>query len=189
MLTQTRARARSLAHTHANNVPWQGEFLHELLLLVKFLKLYRTIHHQFEIWDTAGQERFDSLSSFYCRGARAAIICYDLTDRSSFDCIQSKWIKKVVEEAEQGCHMCLVGTKVDLVNEQLAQRAVRKEEVDALAAKHKAHSFETSAKQGSGVGEIFQCIVEGFQARVQAVDDGRRQGLATGATHKQGGCC
>jgi Ras-related protein Rab-24 len=139
--------------------------------------------------DTAGQERFDSLSSFYCRGARAAIICYDLTDRSSFDCIQSKWIKKVVEEAEQGCHMCLVGTKVDLVNEQLAQRAVRKEEVDALAAKHKAHSFETSAKQGSGVGEIFQCIVEGFQARVQAVDDGRRQGLATGATHKQGGCC
>ena len=95
----------------------------------------------------------------------------------------------MVEEAEQGCHMCLVGTKVDLVNAQLAQRAVRKEEVDALAAKHKAHSFETSAKQGSGVGEIFQSIVEGFQARVQAVDDGRRQGLATGATHKQGGCC
>ena len=34
------------------------------------------------IWDTAGQERFDSLSSFYCRGARAAIICYDVTDRA-----------------------------------------------------------------------------------------------------------
>lgn len=33
------------------------------------------------IWDTAGQERFDSLSSFYCRGARAAIICFDLTDK------------------------------------------------------------------------------------------------------------
>ena len=67
----------------------------------------------------------------------------------------------MVEEAEQGCHMCLVGTKVDLVNEQLAQRA-EEEEVDALAAKHK-RSFETSAKV-SGVG-IFQRIVEGFQAR------------------------
>jgi small GTP-binding protein len=33
------------------------------------------------IWDTAGQERFDSLSSFYCRGARAAVICFDLTNR------------------------------------------------------------------------------------------------------------
>ena len=47
------------------------------------------------IWDTAGQERFDSLSSFYCRGARAAIICFDLTDRASFEIIQTKWIKKV----------------------------------------------------------------------------------------------
>ena len=41
------------------------------------------------------QERFDSLSSFYCRGARAAIICFDLTDRASFEIIQTKWIKKV----------------------------------------------------------------------------------------------
>ena len=46
------------------------------------------------IWDTAGQERFDSLSSFYCRGARAAIICFDLTDRASFECLQQKWIRK-----------------------------------------------------------------------------------------------
>lgn len=52
------------------------------------------------IWDTAGQERFDSLSSFYCRGARAAIICFDLTDRASYDCLHTKWIRKVTEEAE-----------------------------------------------------------------------------------------
>ena len=45
--------------------------------------------------DTAGQERFDSLSSFYCRGARAAIICFDLTDRASFESLSTKWIKKV----------------------------------------------------------------------------------------------
>ena len=45
--------------------------------------------------DTAGQERFDSLSSFYCSGARAAIICFDLTDRASFESLSTKWIKKV----------------------------------------------------------------------------------------------
>jgi len=28
------------------------------------------------IWDTAGEERFDALTSFYCRGSRAAVICY-----------------------------------------------------------------------------------------------------------------
>ena len=67
------------------------------------------------IWDTAGQERFDSLSSFYCRGARAAIICFDLTDRASFEVLQHKWIRKVTAEAEAGCHICLVATKLDMV--------------------------------------------------------------------------
>lgn len=98
------------------------------------------------IWDTAGQERFDSLSSFYCRGARAAIICFDLTDRASFECLQTKWVKKVTEEAELGCHICIVGTKLDLIQAQMASRAVPKEEVEALAVRHNAHVFETSAK-------------------------------------------
>ena len=142
------------------------------------------------IWDTAGQERFDSLSSFYCRGARAAIICFDLTDRSSFDCLQSKWIKKVTEDAEQGCHICLVGTKLDLVQAQVASRMVRKEEVDELAAKYHADVFETSAKAGTGVGDIFARVVEHFHSRVQ-VDAGRQGGvqMGGGAQKKEGGCC
>ena len=144
------------------------------------------------IWDTAGQERFDSLSSFYCRGARAAIICYDLTDRSSFDCLQSKWIRKVAEEAEAGCHLCIVGTKLDLVQEGKARRAVRVDEVEALAAKHRAHLFETSAKQGDGVGDIFACIVAQFHQRV-ASDGGSggalSSGVAVGGAAHRSGCC
>jgi GTPase SAR1 family protein len=41
--------------------------------------------------------------------------------------LQNKWIKKVLEEAEQGCHICLVGTKLDLVQAGMASRAVAKE--------------------------------------------------------------
>jgi len=143
------------------------------------------------IWDTAGQERFDSLSSFYCRGARAAIICFDLTDRTSFECLQNKWIKKVTEEAEAGCHICLVGTKFDLIQAQQNLRAVRQEEVQALAAKHSAHVFETSAKVGTGVGEIFERIVEQFHARVQTGDGdrGQRGQNLGGAQQKPNGCC
>ena len=55
----------------------------------------------------------------------------------------------------------------DLVQMQIATRAVRKEEVDALAAKHHADVFETSAKAGQGVGDIFQCIVTHYQNRVR----------------------
>mmetsp|Transcript_17978 Transcript_17978/g.43012 ORF Transcript_17978/g.43012 Transcript_17978/m.43012 type:complete len:122 (-) Transcript_17978:593-958(-) len=85
---------------------------------------------------------------------------------SSFECLQNKWIKKVTEEAEQGCHICLVGTKLDLIQSQPGLRAVRQDEVLGLAAKYNAHVFETSAKVGQGVGEIFDRIVEQFHARV-----------------------
>ena len=140
------------------------------------------------IWDTAGQERFDSLSSFYCRGARAAIICFDLTDRASFECLQTKWIRKVNDEAEQGCHMCIVGTKLDLIQAGQATRAVRTEEVEALAQAHKAHVFETSAKQGEGVAPIFECIVQQYLARV-AVGGGGGRGLPTSADADKRKCC
>ena len=56
-------------------------------------------------------DAFTRARSFYCRGARAAIICFDLTDKASFDSLSTKWIRKVVEEAEPGCHICIVGTK------------------------------------------------------------------------------
>ena len=63
------------------------------------------------IWDTAGAERFDSLSSFYCRGARAAICCYDMTDKESFTALSTRWIRKVIEQGEEGCHIVICGTK------------------------------------------------------------------------------
>ena len=143
------------------------------------------------IWDTAGQERFDSLSSFYCRGARAAIICYDLTDRQSFECLQQKWIRKVTDEAEAGCHICIVGTKLDLVQAGAASRAVRAEEVEALAAKHRAHVFEASAKQGEGVGEVFATIVSQHHARANADGGGGggRGGLSVNIQREKSGCC
>ena len=139
--------------------------------------------------DTAGQERFDSLSSFYCRGARAAIICFDLTDRASFESLSTKWIKKVTEEAEAGCHICIVGTKADLIASGAATRAVKQEEVDALAAKHRADVFQTSAKtEAGGVGEIFSCIVAKHNSRAAAESGGNsRAGLNPPAT--KSGCC
>jgi len=36
---------------------------------------------KFEIWDTAGQERYHSLAPMYYRGAAAAIVVYDITNK------------------------------------------------------------------------------------------------------------
>ena len=37
-----------------------------------------------EVWDTAGQERYRSITSSYYKGARGAIIVYDITNDDSF---------------------------------------------------------------------------------------------------------
>ena len=39
---------------------------------------------KFEIWDTAGQEKFHCLVPMYYRGAKAAIIVYDITKHVSY---------------------------------------------------------------------------------------------------------
>ncbi|KAG2455277.1 FGFR4 factor, partial [Polypterus senegalus] len=46
------------------------------------------------IWDTAGSERYEAMSRIYYRGAKAAIVCYDLTDSSSFLRVKF-WVKEL----------------------------------------------------------------------------------------------
>ncbi len=65
------------------------------------------------IWDTAGQEAYRSLVTFYIRRAQAAIICYDLGDRSSWRTV-GYWCC-LLHDQEPGCRIYFVGTKKDLI--------------------------------------------------------------------------
>ena len=51
-----------------------------------------------QIWDTSGQERFRAICSAHFRRAVGAIIVFDLTNRGSFDAVES-WRNNVVEQA------------------------------------------------------------------------------------------
>ena len=47
-----------------------------------------------KIWDTAGQERYRSLAPMYYRGAKAAVVVYDITNEDTFKGAKS-WVKEL----------------------------------------------------------------------------------------------
>jgi small GTP-binding protein len=110
-----------------------------------------------QIWDTAGQERFKSITSAYYRGADVAIICYDITNRKSFDNLEI-WINDINKKVNLNNLSCLtiVGCKCDLED----HRVVTQSEGREFALKHHAQFFETSSKTNVGIDDMFYCIID-----------------------------
>ncbi|XP_069507602.1 ras-related protein Rab-24 [Ambystoma mexicanum] len=112
------------------------------------------------IWDTAGSERYEAMSRIYYRGARAAVVCYDLTDSSSFQRVKF-WVNEL-NSCEEHCRIYLCGTKSDLVESDKGRRQVDFHDVQDFAEEIKAEVFETSSKTGQSVDELFQKIAEDY---------------------------
>jgi len=121
--------------------------------LTKTLELEKGVIRM-ELWDTAGQERYRALAPMYYRGAAAAVIMYDITDEYSYESA-----KRWMNELESRCDniiMVLVGNKIDLEPRREVNAGVAKQ----YAKNHDALYFETSAKTGVGIEEVFQTIAE-----------------------------
>ncbi|NXD13303.1 RAB24 protein, partial [Nothocercus nigrocapillus] len=110
--------------------------------------------------DTAGSERYEAMSRIYYRGARAAVVCYDLTDSSSFQ--RAKFWVNELQNFEENCRIYLCGTKSDLLEEDRRKRGVDFHDVQDYADEIKAELFETSSKTGQSVDELFQKVAEDF---------------------------
>ena len=84
-----------------------------------------------QIWDTAGQERFRSISKLYYRGAHAAVLCYDITSKRSFD-EMGVWLRELKDKGGSGSGsneseetiLHIVGTKSDIVAVDPSKREV-----------------------------------------------------------------
>jgi Ras-related protein Rab-5C len=133
----------------------------------------RTI--KFEIWDTAGQERFASLAPMYYRNAQSALVVYDITKASSL--VKAKhWVAELQRQASPGIVIALVGNKLDLVEDDEEGESGEAQEgegegeddgkvrrVSTKQGKDYAEEegllfFETSAKTGHNVNEVFTAI-------------------------------
>ena len=104
------------------------------------------------IWDTSGQERFRAMTNLYYRDAQVAILTYDITSESSFQGIEF-WIEELKYKVEnENMLLYLVGNKSDVSNEE---RKISKEKGKKFAEDNNMIFFETSAKTGEGVKELF----------------------------------
>lgn len=110
---------------------------------------------QLNIWDTAGQERYRALAPNYYRGAQGALIAYDITDRNSFDKVVS-WIKELKVQANKDIVIVVAGNKCDMERD----RQINKSDALEFCRKLNIRHFDTSAKSGAGVEEIFSELAQ-----------------------------
>ena len=108
-----------------------------------------------QIWDTAGDERYKNITSSYCRGANGILLLYNITNRESFDSLNS-WLTEIKKNANQNLSLILVGTNCDLENE----RKVTYQEGKDFATKNGIKFIEVSAKNNINVKEAFDILLE-----------------------------
>ena len=131
-----------------------------------------------QIWDTAGQEAFRSITRSYYKNSTCAFIVYDITSRKTFDNIII-WLKECKELCYKDILICLVGNKSDLEG----RRAVSYEEGKKFAEDNQIMFYETSAKDGSNIIEIFN---ESANYLVDKIESGQLNLNATNSGIKIG---
>ena len=98
-----------------------------------------------KFWDTAGQERFRSISRAFFKGNSGFILVYDVTDKDSFNGLES-WIEKIRENDDEVLmkeRILVLGNKNDLHDE----REISYEEGREYAEDHGFMFAEVSAKE------------------------------------------
>jgi len=120
--------------------------------IYKTLKINKDIF-KIEIWDTAGEERYKSITSAYYKGAKGAIIVYDITSEQSFNNIET-WIHEVKGKTSNSLQILIIGNKSDLYKD----RKISLEKGIEKAQSLNLHLLETSALDKTNVTEAFYCL-------------------------------
>ena len=103
-------------------------------------------------------ERYRSINYAYYREALGAILTFDLTCIDSFNDLES-WYKDLLNATIQTPFIILVGNKCDLTD----QIEVSEDNIRDFCESHNGMPyFETSAKEGDGVKQMIDALINGL---------------------------
>ncbi|KAL6471484.1 hypothetical protein MHYP_G00201340 [Metynnis hypsauchen] len=116
-----------------------------------------------ELRETVGQNPNDrSRAVAYC-GTNVFILCFSISNRSSFDNIKAMWRPEVSQHCPE-VPFLLVGTKKDLRRDRGQRTPVTKQQGEALAKEIKAVKYLecSTVEGGEGVKEVFEEAVRAY---------------------------
>ena len=152
-----------------------------------------------QIWDTAGQERYRSLTKAYYKGAKGALLVYDITRRVTFENIDN-WLIDLRTNGDKDILIILIGNKSDLED----KREVSKDEAETKAEQYNTAFLETSAKSGDNITKGFMELIEQIykankdntptEQNEVKVEENKEEGISLQKNDddkntKKGGCC
>ena len=95
------------------------------------------------------------MTNLYYRDAQVAILTYDVTNEQSLDSL-NYWLNELNDKVEmENMILCLAGNKNDV---EPSKKTVPTSKGKSFAEEHNMIFYETSAKTGAGVKELFQAI-------------------------------
>ena len=148
-----------------------------------------------QIWDTAGQERYRSVTKAYYKGAKGALLVYDITRRNTFDNVDN-WLIDLKTNGDKDILIILIGNKSDLVE----NREVSVEDAKSKAEQYGIAFLETSAKSGDNINKAFNELIEQvYNANIsmlqenEEVEENNENGInlvnKNEEENKKKGCC
>lgn len=112
-----------------------------------------------QIWDTAGQEQFHTITKSYFRGADGIVLCFDVSAEMTLEKTRT-WMEAIRESASESVNIVLVGNKCDI-----EERQVTPAQGLEMANEFKIPYFETSAKTGENITNVFESLAKEVMLR------------------------
>ena len=119
-----------------------------------------------QLWDTAGQERYKAITSMYYKGAKGALIVFDLSSKTTFVNAE-KWYNEIKKATDPSINLILVGNKSDLKD----KRQVNTEDAENKAKEMGIAYMETSALNAENVDKAFSWLIEEISKKLKKEDE------------------